>query len=223
MAGMYTKPCYDPQAYNQELQRQKYLSNYNLQPYFANAPNQQLASYSSSGTINHQQHNMANQVDIASILDGRTKTNTWDNNYSMPAPLPESKNVINDCNRFLESKSTRLQYPASNIKGLTRNDYNQQILLEDPQCHIFENHAVDTRQQAKDEFIATTYQPLSQTAVWPVNMPNNFEMNPMLNPSGTYNLPIQDINTVTMQALPRVAPKTKQQLIITGNFAPYTM
>lgn len=55
------------------------------------------------------------------------------------------------CNNYLDPIHTRFTYPAVNYKGAPINRFYN--LLHDPQANIFEDHAVNTSLEMKDNFI----------------------------------------------------------------------
>lgn len=162
MAGKFTGLRYDPDAYQEELQRSTYALDYRLDPNYANPESNCFAPYGS-----FRQHNndvdVGQQIDVDSILRGLNKINSKSNLCQLPDSLePYKISVPKDCSSTLETEYSRFTYPAFDIKGLTTKDLRLGYPLQDPQCQIFENFEVNTRLQAKDNFKATWQVPLDQ-------------------------------------------------------------
>uniref|UniRef100_A0A6C0CBZ5 Uncharacterized protein n=1 Tax=viral metagenome TaxID=1070528 RepID=A0A6C0CBZ5_9ZZZZ len=167
MAGQYTRLMYDQDAYVEELERSTEPLTYMLDPNFANNCNECFAPYGMLGGQTSIQ-TTGLQVDVDSLLRGVNKINSKSNKQSMPEPMSEySVRMRRDCSPALESENTRYTYPAYDIRGLTVRDLRFDYPLFDPQCQIFENFAVDTRLQAKDNHRATWQVPYDQRDLLP--------------------------------------------------------
>lgn len=96
------------------------------------------------------------QVDVASILDGRSKPLSLGNYDSLPDQLSDYElNKLLPCPPERDTRYSRYDTPARNIRGLAPPDMRLDYPLYDPQCTIFESFAINTKQQARDEFRAT--------------------------------------------------------------------
>ena len=76
------------------------------------------------------------------------------NTREMPKKIPNRQSV-KVCDDRLTTDYTRMSKPAYELKGLTTRDMRLDYPLFDPQCNIFQDFAVNARQQSKDNFIAT--------------------------------------------------------------------
>lgn len=167
MSGRFTRLSYDPDAYNERLQRSTQPLNYMLDQNYANNCTPCFSRY---GPRNGREASVVvgDMTDVDSILKGISKINTKSSRYQQPMPVynyPVS--VTSDCNDFLETEYTRHTNPAYNIRGLTTKDMNFGYPLYDPQCNIFENSAVNTRLLAKDNHKAKWFEPLNQRDCFP--------------------------------------------------------
>lgn len=167
MSGQYTRMKYDTDAYAEELGRSTEALSYMLDPNFANNCGQCFAPYGMMGgqtAINAT----GLQVDVDSLLRGVNKINSKSNRQSMPESLDDyPTQMMQDCPSAMESENTRFTYPAYDIRGLTVRDLRFDYPLFDPQCQIFENFAVDTRLQAKDNHRAVWQVPYDQRDLLP--------------------------------------------------------
>lgn len=162
MSGKFTRLRYDTEAYLEELERSTEPLMYMLDPNFANSCQKCFAPY---GPRDAQPDSVAvgNQTDIDSILRNYNKINTKSNFEQQATPVRGYQLTnLPDCSPAMESEHTRLSYPAYELKGLTTRDLNLSYPLFDPQCQIFENFAVDTRLQAKDNHRSVWQVPFGQ-------------------------------------------------------------
>lgn len=167
MSGQYTRLRYDNEAYAEELHRSVEPGMYMLDPDYANNCGKCFAPY---GPRAGYQDAVANgeQIDIDSVLRGVNKINTRSNVQQVPDSIDGYQlRALNDCPNGLETEYSRFTYPAYDIRGLTTRDLNFEYPLFDPQCQIFENFAVDTRLQAKDNHRAVWQVPLDQKDLLP--------------------------------------------------------
>jgi len=162
MSGRFTRLKYDTDAYLEQLERSTEPLLYSLNTNYATNCNKCFAEY---GPRDAQPDSVAvgQQIDVDSILRNVNKLNTKSNKQQQPDSI-KNYHLTNlpNCSMAMESESTRLSYPAYEIKGLTVRDLNYDYPLFDPQCQIFENFAVDTRLQAKDNHRSTWQVPFGQ-------------------------------------------------------------
>jgi hypothetical protein len=167
MAGKYTRMNYDQGAFDERVARSTDPMLYMLDPNFAVNCNRCFAPF---GPINGQQTSDAvgQQIDVDSILRGVTKINSKFNPQQIPDSLDKYKLFhYKNCPDKIEPESTRFTYPPFDIKGLTVPDLNFDYPLHDPQCQIFENFAVNTRLQAKDNHRTIWQVPFGQSDLLP--------------------------------------------------------
>lgn len=167
MSGEYTRLRYDTDAYNEELERSTEALSYRLDPNYAINCGKCFAPYSRLG--GHQDSvAQGQQIDVDSLLRNVSKINSKSNEQQIPDLLNYSLYTPNDCPPNTESEYTRYTYPAFDIRGITVRDLRFDYPLFDPQCQIFENFAVDTRLQAKDNHRAIWQVPYDQRDLLPV-------------------------------------------------------
>lgn len=167
MTGRFTNLRYDTQAYNDELSRSTGELLYRLDPNFANNCNPCFAPHGPRGG-NVNSIDVGQKIDVDSILRGVSKINTKSNNQQIPDSLgqyhvPE----LRECSGALEANHSRYTHPARDIRGLNVDDMRFDYPLHDPQCNIFENFAVNTRLQAKDDHKTIWQTPIDQNAALP--------------------------------------------------------
>lgn len=92
-------------------------------------------------------------ADLESILTNRNvKQSKCKNGKVNPinvTKIPVKHNVT-QCDKFLEPKNSRLDYPAANYRDLAMNRFFN--LPKDPQANIFWDFATNTSLEAKDNF-----------------------------------------------------------------------
>jgi len=112
-----------------------------------------------NGPINSSKNTsdvFSRQVDVASILDGRSKPSTLANYGSLPDTLDMFQLTdLPECEWYRDTQYSRYDTPARDIRGMATPDMRLDYPLFDPQCQIFENFSQNTRQQARDNFRAT--------------------------------------------------------------------
>jgi len=168
MAGKFTHLRYDTAAYNEEVLRSTDPLLYRLDPNYAVNTRKCFAPY---GPRNGQEASVAvgQQIDVDSILRGVSKIHTKSNCQQIPDPIDGYQTfTYYDCSDALESEYTRYTYPAYDIKGLTVRDLRFEYPLQDPQCQIFEDFAVNTKLAAKDNHRAIWQVPSNQRDLMPV-------------------------------------------------------
>lgn len=167
MAGRFTNLKYDRDAYREEVARSTDPLLYRLDPNYAVNCNKCFAPYGPRGG-QPASDVVGQQIDVDSILRGISKISTKSNRQQIPDSLSQY-NKFNwcDCPEGLETEYTRYTYPAYEIRGLTTRDLRFDYPLYDPQCQIFENFAVNTRLQAKDDHRAIWQIPFNQRDLWP--------------------------------------------------------
>ncbi|HLX55297.1 MAG TPA: hypothetical protein VKR58_15240, partial [Aquella sp.] len=167
MAGKYTNLIYDPEAYVERTERSTDPLLYRLDANYAVNCKRCFAPYGRVG--GHQGSDaVGQQIDVDSILRGVNKINSKSNRQQMPDPIDQyNLFAYNDCSDRMESEYTRYTYPAYDVRGLTTRDLNFGYPLQDPQCQIFENFAVNTRLQAKDDHRTVWQVPVNQADVLP--------------------------------------------------------
>lgn len=167
MAGEYTRLGYEQDAYKEEVARSTGPLMYQLDTNSSINCKRCFAPYGPVGGLQGSDV-VGNQTDIDSILRGITKMNTKSNKYQVPDSLDEyNLYAYNNCSPQLEQEYTRYTYPPSDIRGLTVPDMRFDYPLQDPQCQIFENFAVNTRLESKDAHRTVWQIPLEQSDAFP--------------------------------------------------------
>jgi len=167
MAGKFTNLRYDRDAYTEEISRSTEPLLYRLDPNYAVNCRPCFAPYGPR-MGREDADAVGQQVDVDSILRGVTKINTKVNRFEAPDSLRPYQTVMPpDCSLALESQYTRYTDPAYQIKGLNVKDLRFDYPLFDPQCQIFENFAVNTKLQAKDNHRTIWQVPANQRDLLP--------------------------------------------------------
>lgn len=167
MSGKYTRLNYDKDAYAEQLTRSTDPLLYRLDPNYAINCGKCFAPYGPRAGQPASEA-IGQQIDIDSILRGVNKINTKSNKQQMPDSISQyNLFTYNDCPDKLEPEYSRYTYPAYDIKGLTNPDLHLGYPLQDPQCQIFENFAVNTRLEAKDSHRTVWQVPVNQTDALP--------------------------------------------------------
>lgn len=133
MAGRLTNVKYDDNVYREEAKRILKELNYRTNSDFI---------------INKNEDDNEDKIDVDSLLKGLTKE---------PVKITEPKDKIE-----IETNFSRYIDPIITNKGKNRNlrlDYP----LEDPQCNIIDLTSVNTRLQAKDNYVAPWIVPMEQS------------------------------------------------------------
>jgi hypothetical protein len=167
MAGNFTNLMYDNDAYQEKVNRSTGPLKYYTDANYAVNCRKCFPPY---GPIGGQVASDAvgEQIDVESILRGYSKIHSKSNQQQIPDSLFGYKTRTNpDCDDALETEYTRYTYPAYDIRGLNVPDLNLGYPLHDPQCQIFENFAVNTRLQAKDNHRAIWQIPMNQRDLLP--------------------------------------------------------
>ena len=169
MAGFQSRQSYDTKAYVERLQRSTDPLDYQLDPNYAINCRSCFAPYGPRGA-----HGAGDaiakgqQVEVESILRGYAQINTKNNEQQMPLSLGGYRTQMPiDCPDGLETEYTRFSYPAYEIRGLNVPDLNFDYPLFDPQCQIFEDFALNTRNYEKDNFVANWDTPDDQRDLFP--------------------------------------------------------
>lgn len=173
MTGKYTRPNYEEDAYQQRTSRSTDPMLYRLDQNYAVNNNKCFAPY---GPRSGQQDSVAlgHQIDIDSILRGVTKTNSKSNQQQIPDSLdPYKLTNYPNCSEKMEPEYSRYTHPSFDIKGLTTPDLNFGYPLQDPQCQIFENFAINTKLQAKDNHRTVWQVPFDQSDLLPTERLGN--------------------------------------------------
>lgn len=166
MAGNFSNLRYDNEAYNEAIQRSTNPLNYRLDPNYANNCNQCFPTYGPRGLRNTNP--ISELIDTDSILHGVNQLNTKSNRRQMPEFLEERNPItLPNCPETLEQQYSRYTHPKFDIKGLNVRDLRLEYPLYDPQCNIFENFAVNTRLQAKDNHRTVWQIPFNQKDLLP--------------------------------------------------------
>ncbi|MEM3062343.1 MAG: hypothetical protein QW303_02185 [Nitrososphaerota archaeon] len=161
MAGNFTKLIYDDQAYSEKLYRSTDPLKYRLDPNYAISCNKCFAPHSPSSKGSEV---IEQRIDVDSILRGVAKKYGKSIAHQSPESLDKFQTHFpKDCSNFLESEYSRYTHPSFDIRGLNVKDLRMDYPLHDPQCHIFENFAINTRLQAKDNHRAIWQIPMDQT------------------------------------------------------------
>lgn len=161
MAGKFTNLRYDEAAYADKLARSTNPMLYKL--------NQNYAS-NCQPCFSQNGQGYGQRTDIESALKGINRINSKSNtNQILP---PSSANGQYVCPDNLDPEYTRYTNPSYDIKGLTVEDMRFGYPLHDPQCQIFENFAINTRLQAKDDHKTIWQMPMDQRAVLPSERKN---------------------------------------------------
>lgn len=167
MSGRFTNLRYDNEAYNEEILRSTNPLLYRLDPNYAVNCGACFSPCDFSGNKNSS-IDVGDKIDIDSILKGINKSNTKANSNQSPIPLDHFKTYkMNECPSTLETQYSRYSHPPYDIKGLNNKDMRLGYPLTDPQCHIFENFGVNTRNQAKDNHKTIWQIPSSQRDLLP--------------------------------------------------------
>jgi hypothetical protein len=160
-----SKLRYDPAAYKEAVERSTGPLNYRVFPPYGYNCGECFRPYGLVGTSGVSAA-LGNSVDVDSILSGRTVLNSKANDFSQPTPLTGYKTFNRtDCSPFLETEYSRYTHPIQDYKGLYPDRFYP--LQHDPQCHIFEDFAVNTKLQAKDNHYAAYQIPLEQNDMVP--------------------------------------------------------
>ena len=168
MAGKFTNLRYDKQAYAEELERSTNPLNYRLDVNYAINCNKCYAPYG-NGNGHNASEVIGNKIDVDSILKGYGKIHSKAISQQEAVPLNNYKlNVSPDCPDALEPEYTRHTHPTFDLKGLGTKDLRLGYPHHDPQCQIFENFAVNTRLQAKDDHKTIWQVPINQKDLLPV-------------------------------------------------------
>lgn len=167
MIGNFTKLIYDDQAYSEKLYRSTDPLKYRLDPNYAINCNKCFSPHNpSSGGFELEQ-----RIDVDSVLRGVGKKYGKSIVHQTPTDLEKYQTHISkDCSNFLESEYSRYTHPSFDIRGLNVRDLRLDYPLYDPQCHIFENFAINTRLQAKDNHRAIWQVPIDQSDLFPTKM-----------------------------------------------------
>lgn len=180
MAGRFTNLIYDQDAYREEVARSTEPLLYKVDPNYAVNCRKCFAPYGPRGG---QPASVAvgEQIDVDSVLRGVSKIYTKSNRQQIPDSLSGyNLYTYNDCPDALQTQYSRYINPAYEIRGLTTRDLNFDYPLFDPQCQIFENFAINTKLQAKDEHRAIWQIPFNQRDLWPterLGQPKNCMIN----------------------------------------------
>lgn len=169
MSGKFTHFYSDPIAYDEKVKRSTGPLNYNLDPNYAINNAKCFAPY---GPRAGQQASdvIGQQIDVESFLKGVDRIKTKSNEQQATEPMNKYSSVnLPRCSNFLETEYSRFLTPSYEIRGLNVRDHNFEYPLHDPQCHIFENFAVNTQLQAKDNYRAKWQIPIND----PSYLPNN--------------------------------------------------
>lgn len=175
MSGQFTHLYTDREAYFEKVNRSTDPLLYRLDPNFAVNKQKCFAPY---GPRAGQQASdvIGQQIEVDSVLRGISKISTKSNRQQMPDPLKYNAYQLNDCSDYIETEYSRYITPAYDIKGLTTSDLNFDYPLYDPQCNIFENFALNTKLEAKDNFRASWQIPINQRDLFPsTHLGNNRE------------------------------------------------
>lgn len=167
MAGKFTGLRYDQPAYAEEVERSTNPLMYRLDPNYAVNCKRCFAPYGPRG--GHQSADViGQQVDVDSVLRGVGKVHTKSNQQQLPDCIDGFQtHMPQNCSNALESEYSRYTNPSFDIRGLNTKDLRLGYPLHDPQCQIFENFAVNTKLQAKDDHRATWQIPLNQRDLLP--------------------------------------------------------
>ena len=169
MSGKFTGLGYDEQAYTEKLTRSTDPLMYRLDPTYAVNCNQCHAAYGlNNPTAANTPSQVGDKIDVDSVLRGITKIHSKSNAQQMPHELPKTQTKpLTDCSDALESEYSRFVTPAYDIRGLSTDDLRLSYPMHDPQCQIFENFAVNTRLQAKDNHRTIWQAPMNQRGLLP--------------------------------------------------------
>jgi|GEM_PF-5525115 len=167
----YTRQRYDREAYQEEIGRSTDPMLYRLDSNYAVNCKKCFGPYGPGFTMGSTvATDNGAAIDLDSILRGVSKIHSKSNIQQIPDsinPYKPDTRILPDCNEALESEYTRFTYPAYDIRGLTVRDLRFDYPLFDPQCQIFEDFAVNTKLQAKDNFRAIWQIPVDQRDLFP--------------------------------------------------------
>lgn len=167
MAGRFTNLRYDKDAYDDEVSQSTNPLIYKLDPNYAVNCSPCFSPYGPRAGHDNADA-IGQQIDVDSILRGINKVSSKANRNKIPDSLKPFKTYIPaDCSDALESQYSRFSHPSFDIKGLNTKDMRFGYPLHDPQCQIFENSAVNTRLQAKDNHKTIWQEPFDQKNLLP--------------------------------------------------------
>ena len=184
--GHSSKLIYDDQAYKDRLIESVSPLGYQLNPYRTTncnsclstlGPRASLYGEGVSTTIpegSTRRIAPVNElVDIDSILSNRnvkhSKTKSGEVNNIDVTKFKLSH--VDQCDKFLDSISSRLSYPSSNYRSIGVNRFYD--LPKNPQSVIFWDFAVNTRLEAKDNYKAE----IPKVKLFDPSLPTEFKCN----------------------------------------------
>jgi len=154
--GYFSNLRYDAPYLRENIERSTAPGTWRMDPnYYINCNqcqpmNAPINSY--KNTSNASMH----QVDVESILDGRSRPSSLGNYNSLPDALsPYDLQELLPCPPERDTQYSRYDTPARNVRGLATPDMRLDYPLWDPQSAIFENFSINTKQQARHNFRAT--------------------------------------------------------------------
>lgn len=171
MSGIYTRQIYDQDAFEENTRRMTAQLARNMDIDFYRSPNACLApggprtSYSYDSFFKQG----GTQMDLDSALKNLGKINSKSNAKQFPYDLSEFNNTSLQplCSNRIEPEYSRFIAPVSTTRGVDITALQFDYPLFDPQCAIFEPFGVDTKQLAKDSFVAPFVAPIDQSRALP--------------------------------------------------------
>jgi hypothetical protein len=166
---MFTRLNYDESAYKDKVNQSSKIMDYQLNPNYTvncnscfpnQGPPQKGISYSNSESNNI---NIGDYIDTESILKGLNRISTKSIEQSKLEPLKPNNKIPSRCSLKLETENSKYINPTRYERGMNTPDMRLDFPLYDPQCHIFEPFAVNTRLQAKDNYVTPWQIPLNES------------------------------------------------------------
>jgi hypothetical protein len=143
--GEFSRSLYDPEISKQKVSQSTRPLDYRLESYYAEHPatcfpqNSNARGECIPGRINPTEPMGTTNVDLESHLKGLRK-GSW----------TESRIISNlpNCPQNITTEYTRMSEPAYELHG--RENLRLDYPLYDPQFHVFENFAINTRLHTRD-------------------------------------------------------------------------
>ena len=183
--GYSTRLPYDECAYKDKLKESTGPIEYRLLPdqmyncnscLYASGTGPRAANngrgYDVSRSIKTKYAASQDLVDVESILSNRNvKLSKCKTGKVNPVDVMKFKLMDEPiCNNHLDKESTRLSHPSSNYRDMSINRFYN--LVRDPQMNIFWDEAVNSRLEAKDNFVQVAVIPWADR-MQPKEAPNN--------------------------------------------------
>ena len=153
---MQTRTNYDTENFNQSTQMSMYACNYQTDP------NRFINNTYINSKSDHDQ-NYGNLINVDSVLRGyRNKANKNVSNQPCEQIIANYQNTPSCSNE--QAQYIRMDQSPRNIKD--QENLRLDFPLYDPQAHILDMCGVNTRLQAKDNFVPVFQAPLDGRNLW---------------------------------------------------------